>query len=192
MEVDSGAKTGSQLRVLLGAATTVAILAGGWILLVAGLKPHELIVGAVSVGAATLFLYEVKQSDTLDLRFRIADVATGWRVPGYLILDLWVITKVLVLDFLRIERAESHYRVWRFKTSKEDPVQAARRVLATVYTSVTPNSIVVGVDYDQQRILIHQMQPSALTAMQRELGAKPFEEYGVAAQAMVHERGARP
>jgi multisubunit Na+/H+ antiporter MnhE subunit len=191
MAPDRREKAGGGVRNVLGAAMTVAILAGGWILLVAGTKPHELIVGAVSVGAAALFLYQVKRSETLDLRFRVADVATGWRVPGYLVVDVWVITRVLVLDLLRIKRAGSHYRVWRFTTSKESPTQAARRVLATVYTSATPNSIVLGVDYDQQRILIHQMERSKLTVMERDLGAKPFEGHEVAALEMVHKGGTK-
>ncbi len=170
---------------------TVAFLGGGWILLVAGVKPHELIVGAAAVSAAALFLYQVKRSETLDMQFRVADVASGWRVPWYLAIDVWIITKVLVLDLLRIKRAGSHYRVWSFKTSKERPVQAARRALATIYTSATPNSIVVGVDYDQQRILIHQMERSKLTAMERELGAKPFEAHEVTVQETMHKSGTK-
>jgi multisubunit Na+/H+ antiporter MnhE subunit len=191
MAVGKREKPGSGLRTVLGAAMTVVFLAGGWILLVAGMKPHELIVGAVSVGAAAFFLYQVKRSETLEVRFQVADVATGWRVPWYLAVDVWVITRVLVSDLLRIGRAESHYRVWSFKTSKENPVQAARRVLATVYTSATPNSIVVGIDYDQQRILIHQMERSGLTAMQRALGAKPFEQDEGVEKRSLHKNGAK-
>jgi hypothetical protein len=81
--------------------------------------------------------------------------------------------------------------VWGFKTTKEGPVQAARRVLATAYTSATPNSIVVGIDYDQQRILIHQMQRSGLTAMQRALGAKPLEQCDSAMQKRKHKKGGK-
>ncbi|HEX4650348.1 MAG TPA: Na+/H+ antiporter subunit E [Granulicella sp.] len=189
MAADERNVAGSGVRTVLGVAMTVAVMAGGWILLVAGTKPHELIVGAVSVSAAALFLYQVKRSEKLELRFRLADVTTGWRVPGYLAVDIWVITKILVLDLLRIKRTGSHYRVWGFKTSKKSPVLAARRVLATLYTTTTPNSIVVGIDYERQRILIHQMERSRLTATERELGAKPFEADEVAAQDMVHKNG---
>jgi hypothetical protein len=47
---------------------------------------------------------------------------------------------------------------------------------------MTPNSIVVGIDYKQQRVLIHQMERSELTATERELGAKAFDERKVAPQ----------
>jgi multisubunit Na+/H+ antiporter MnhE subunit len=188
MAVDKRKKKGSGLPTGLGTVMTVAFLAGGWILLVAGAKPHELVVGAVSVSVAALFHYQVKRSETLDLRFRVADVATGWRVPGYLAMDVWVVTRILLLHLLRIERAGSHYRVWHFKTSRESPVQAARGVLATVYTSATPNSIVVGIDFDQQRILIHQMERTVLTATERKLGAEPFGECEATVQEMVPKR----
>jgi multisubunit Na+/H+ antiporter MnhE subunit len=166
-------ETFSGARTLLGAAVTLAMMAGIWILLVGGTKPHELITGAASMALAAGFLYKTKRSDTLDLRFRAVDVRTGWRLPGYLASDVWVVTKVLVLDLLQIKPAGSHARVWGFRTSKNQPV------LATAYTSATPNSIVVGVDYERNRILIHQMEPSGLTAMQRELGATSFGEHGL-------------
>jgi multisubunit Na+/H+ antiporter MnhE subunit len=182
MPIDERKLAGSRLHKVLGAAMTVAVMACGWILLVAGTKPHELIVGVVSVSAAALFLYQVKRSETLELRFRLADVITGWRVPGYLVVDVWVIVRILMLDLLRIKRARSHYRVWRFKTAKRRPVSATRGVLATLYTTMAPNSIVVGIDYKQQRVLIHQMERSELTATERELGAKAFDERKVAPQ----------
>ncbi|WP_348269442.1 Na+/H+ antiporter subunit E [Edaphobacter paludis] len=174
-----GPKEAGEERAAFGAVVTLAVMAGIWILLVGGTKPHEMIMGAASMALAAAFLYKTKQSDTLDLRFRAADVAAGWRPPGYLASDVWVLIKVLVLDLLRIKRAETHDRVWGFRTSKNEPVLAARRALATVYTSATPNSIVVGIDYEQNRILIHQMQPSRLTAMQRELGAAAFGQHGL-------------
>jgi hypothetical protein len=172
-------ETVSGARTLLGAAVTLAVMAGIWILLVGGTGPHELITGAASMTLAAGFLYKTKQSDTLNLRFRAEDVRTGWRLPGYLASDVWVVTKVLLFDLLQIKPAGSHARVWGFRTSENEPVLAARRALATAYTSATPNSIVVGVDYEQNRILIHQMLPSGLTAMQRELGATSFGEHGL-------------
>jgi hypothetical protein len=173
-------ETVSGARTALGVMATLGVMTGIWILLVGGTKAHEMIIGAASMALAAAFLYNAKQSDTLDLRFRAVDVTTGWRLPCYLVSDVWVVTKVLVLDLLQIKPAGSYCRVWGFRTSKNGPVLAARRALATAYTSATPNSIVVGVDYEQNRILIHQMRPSGLTAMQRELGATSFGQHGLA------------
>lgn len=154
-------------------ALAVMLMAGEWILLVAGTHLQEMIVGAVSVAAAALFLYFVYVSQSLQMSFRAADILTCWRIPWYLASDAYQITIVLIKDLLSIKRAGSFYRVSGFETSKRDPLLIARRVLATLYTTVSPNSIVIGIDYEQSRMLFHQLERSSIPKMTQELGAKP-------------------
>jgi hypothetical protein len=154
-------------------ALAIAWMAGEWILLVAGTRLHEMMVGAASVAAAGIFLDFVQRSSTLRIKIQPRDLLTGWRVPGYIAVDTWIVLKVLLEDLFSIRRASSLYRVSGFKTSNHDPVLVGRRVLATVYTSVSPNSIVIGIDCEQSRMLVHQVQRSALSAMDKELGARP-------------------
>ena len=167
-DADKSRPTTSKLWVGVG-----LVMAVEWILLVAGIKPHEMIVGAVSIAAAALFLYAVDQSATQRFDFEWSDIATVWRVPAYLISDLYQITVALMRDLRRKGGAGSYYRVCHFKTAKTSPRLVARRVLATAYTSATPNSIVIGIDYDQNRLLMHQVVRSPVTKMAQSLGAKP-------------------
>jgi hypothetical protein len=150
----------------------VTLMAAEWVLLVAGTKLHEMIVGAASIAAAAIFLYAVDRTETQRFGFEWSDVAEGWRVPSYLISDLHQITVALLRDLLGKEKAGSFYRVCHFKTAKASPRLVARRVLATTYTSATPNSIVIGIDYDQNRLLMHQVVRSPVTKMAQLLGAK--------------------
>jgi hypothetical protein len=159
-------------RAIFVAALAVVVMAGGWILFVAGTRLHEMIVGAASVLLSGIFLLAVHKRSPLPLCFRIADLATGWRIPGEILSDVVTITAVLFRDLLGIEKAGSFYRVSGFKTSKEDPVLAARRVLATVYTTTAPNSIVIGIDYTQSRMLFHQLKRSPVSRMTKSLGAQ--------------------
>jgi hypothetical protein len=149
-------------------------MSGEWILFVGGTHLHEMIVGALSIAAAGAFLYSVERTNTSQLRFTIGDVLTCWRVPRYILSDLCDITAVLVRDVLTIQPARSLYRVSRFEADKTDPLLAARRVLATAYTSAAPNSIVIGVDYEQRRMLFHQLKRSSIPKMTKALGASAY------------------
>jgi len=151
----------------------VVLMAGEWILLVAGTHLHEMMVGAASVLVSTLFLYFVYSSDTLHMTFRAADILTCWRIPWYLVSGIYEITAILLKDLLCIRRAGSFYRVSGFKTSKQDSLLLARRVLATAYTTVAPNFIVIGIDYQQSRMLFHQLKRSSIPKMSQKLGAQP-------------------
>jgi hypothetical protein len=168
------------LRTISGGvlALSVIVMAAEWILLVAGTKRDEMIVGALCVIAAGLFLQFVYRAEDQKLDIRLKDLATCWRIPWYILNDAWQITLVLLKDLLGIQRASSFYRVCGFKTAKYDPLLTARRVLATVFTTVTPNSIVIGIDYEQSRMLFHQLVRSRVARTTQELGALPGPEPG--------------
>jgi hypothetical protein len=153
-------------------ALAVLVMAVEWILLVAGLKRDEMIVGALSIVTASTFLYVVYGRETQRLDLRLTDLAACWRIPWYILSDAWVITRVLIKDLLSIQRAGSYFRVCGFRTAKEDPLLVARRVLATAYTTMTPNSIVIGIDYEQSRMLFHQLERSSVSKMTQELGTQ--------------------
>lgn len=150
----------------------VSLMAGEWILLVAGTHVHEMIVGAASVLAAALFLFFVYRANKLHMEFRVKDILSGWRIPWYLASDICEITAIFLKDLLHIKRAGSFYRVSGFKTSYDDPRLVARRVLAIIFTTVSPNFIVIGIDYEQSRMLFHQLERSSVPKMTRGLGAQ--------------------
>lgn len=152
---------------------SVLVMAAEWILLVAGLKRDEMIVGAVCVLAAALFLQLAFRARSQQLDFRLKDLAACWRIPWYIVTGAWEIVLILLKDLLYIKRASSFYRVSGFTTGKYDPLLVARRILATAYTTTAPNFIVIGIDYEQSRMLFHQLERSSVPKMTQELGAQP-------------------
>jgi hypothetical protein len=159
-------------RISAGALTlSVIIMAAEWILLVAGVKRDEMIVGAVSVAVSALFLQFVDRSEEQRLDLRLNDLVQAWRIPWYILSGTWEIMLILLKDLTGIKRASSFYRVSGFKTSKYDPLLVARRVLATAYTTTAPNFIVIGIDYGQSRMLFHQLERSGVPKMTQALGA---------------------
>lgn len=163
----------SQSSSLRATATVAVSLALGWVWLVAGTHLHEMIVGAAVVVVSTLFLLLVRRSQPDVIQLHWKDVAQGWRIPWNVLCDTWVVTLVLFLDLFHLRPAGSYYRVCGFKCSKRDPAIQGRGVLVTIYMTMTPNSIVLGIDPTSSRMLFHQIQRSSVPKMIQALGAKP-------------------
>lgn len=153
-------------------AVVFAISYAMWLLFVGTSAAHELLVGLVMAGLATVFGCFVGRSSRLAAEFRWVDVKQGWRILWYAVVDSWAITEVLLRDLFGGVRAEGVYQVCGYAGSERDPVKVGRAVLMTGYSTATPNSIVIGIDTAQNRMLFHQMQRTEMTEMGRKLGAK--------------------
>jgi hypothetical protein len=154
-------------------AIALPLVALLWILFVGGVRRDEMIAGVGVLLLSGGFLYQVWRTETLNLNFDLKDVVRGWLIPWYLLTDSCVIIAVFAMDLIGIRRAGSFYRVSRLKTRESDPRLVARRVLATFYSTMAPNSIIIGVDPRQNRILFHQLKRSSISTMTQALGAEP-------------------
>ncbi len=165
----ASSKRGTSTVVKVSIATLVA---AGWVLFVAGIHWHEMLVGLGVDIAATMFLVNLCKLAAPSLRLEWRDVIQCWRLPWYVLSDSWQITVVLARDIISAPRAGSYFRVSGFETSKHDQHMRGRTVLATVYTTASPNSIVIGIDPNLSRMLFHQIKRSRVSKMARSLGAQ--------------------
>ena len=143
-----------------------------WVAFVSTTNPHELFVGFFASAATIVFTVFVCRSSSTRLQLRPPDLIQLWRIPWYLLQDSIVVLRVLAKDLLHIQPAGDHYRVCGFDASTHDPVRVARMVLAVASTTATPNSIVLGIDPSQSRMLFHQVERTPVTEMAKALGAK--------------------
>ena len=163
--------SGHRRSFVLSGLFLISVVAS-WILCVGGTRRDEMLVGLGVLFLTSAFVYQVWRIETLHIAFHMSDVIQGWRVPGYVLRDTCVITLVLLRDLIGEDSANSLYRVSELKTVKPNPRQAARQVLITLYTTMSPNSIVIGIDPTQDRILFHQLQRSSITKMDMALGVR--------------------
>lgn len=143
-----------------------------WALFTSGFKAQESLLGVLAaiVSALVYQLIRVKSGRIFEPSLR--DVLEAWRLPWYLLSGSWEIIVVLVQDFFGLEKAGSFYRSVSFRVGdSRDPSQIARRALATAYTTVAPNFIVVGVDAKRKQLLFHQIRKSSVPRMTKNLGA---------------------
>lgn len=146
--------------------------AGLWILLVSGVKPEEMIVGAICTSLTVWFIWYVARKCGMQINFRWIDLLDIRYIPIYIVTGTWEIIRVLALDILRIRPAASLFRAAPFETAHRGATGAGRRVLAVIYTTAAPNFIVFGIDPKTHWLLFHQVKESEVLTMTRRLGTK--------------------
>lgn len=144
-----------------------------WIIFVGTFALHELLLGAIGAALATTglaiidFYYPVRFSPSL------RELLSLWRIPGSLVAGTWKVTAIAANDVLGIRRANSLFSVVRFDAGeKTDPHATARRVLAVVSMTVTPPTIVLGVNTSDQKLLFHELRRSPLPETLKALGVR--------------------
>lgn len=151
---------------------TGILLALGWIGFVGNLHLHEMILGVVVVALCTAFCALIYSCESLPLAIRVRDLLKIWRVPLDIAKDTVIVTRALVADLFTGKRAGSFYRVCGFRSSRRDPVIVGRSALAVMYSTMSPNVIVIGIDASQSKMLFHQISRAEVSNLARSLGAE--------------------
>lgn len=152
---------------LLTSSLLLIIAMGGWLLFAADRSPHELLLG---VGCAVLtYLVSVLAWRQMRLCFSSTFRQAGvlWRLPQFVLADAWKMIVIVIRD-LAGKHPGSCYRVVPFHTARGCK-GISQIILATVYTTVSPNSIVIGVS--RGRLLFHQAERSGVPRLISDLEA---------------------
>ncbi len=144
-----------------------------WIIFVGTFSLHELLIGVLGALLATTGLSIINRSYPARFQPRLMELLSLWRLPGSLVSDTWKILALRAKDLRSIRTANSLFRVVPFRAGeKDDPRATARRVLAVIYTTITPNTVVLGVNTNDQKLLLHQLVRGPVSRMTEDLGAR--------------------
>ncbi|HEX5235503.1 MAG TPA: hypothetical protein VFW25_09245 [Silvibacterium sp.] len=146
----------------------IAASMGCWFLFVATSSSHELWL-AVAFTALTVFLSALAWRHmpvTFSPTFKQA--ITLWRLPWYVLSGSWEMFTILLKDIAG-RHPGSFFRRTPFQTA-DGPEGDAQAVLATAYTTVAPNFIVIGISKGQ--LLFHQVEKSEVPRMIRDIEAQ--------------------
>jgi len=159
-----GKKTSSLVIV-----PAVIVTMGCWVLFTGSFSLHELVLGAAFT-ALTLGVTALAWRN-MGILFSptVRQVFCLWRIPWYVLHDSMEVSMILAKDMLGIREAGSHFRAVTFPSDTEKH-DIARAVLATTGTTMTPSTIVLGVEDDL--LLLHQLQRSSLPKMIADLGVR--------------------
>ncbi len=141
---------------------------GLWFLFVYQLSLTELIAGA---GAAAVTIVGLELSlKVVPLRFQpeLRWLLLMLRLPGTVIRDMGVLVRI----FFRLitgKKIPGLFQVTDFSALGEGPRANARRALAVVFTTVSPNSVVVGIDRKTGLLLFHELEATPVPQILKEL-----------------------
>jgi multisubunit Na+/H+ antiporter MnhE subunit len=143
-----------------------------WLIFVGSFSAHELEIGIIAAVLAVAGTTIIEVQYPSCFAPNVGELLAVWRLPWYLITGTWQIWKVAMLDVLGTP-AKSLFRLVPFDAGDKDDERAvARRVLAVAYTTMTPNSVVLGINTNCQEMLVHEFEPNPVSKMMRRLGAE--------------------
>lgn len=152
---------------------SVPVLFVCWVVFVGTFDEQEMLIGmAVSVVSA-FAICVVEHANEAHFRPRLRDVAQAVFVPWLIVQDTFVIFFAVLRDLVGGKEAGSDFRLAVFEPGDlHDPHDTGRRVIAVAYTTMSPNSIVMGINTLERRMLFHQIEKSSVPTMTKNLGAE--------------------
>jgi multisubunit Na+/H+ antiporter MnhE subunit len=135
-----------------------------WFLFVFQFSVSELLVGAAASALAVLAVQVTLRAVPLCFEPKLRWVAQALRLPGMIAEDLWILLKEMVRRILH-RRSRSMLAVLPFAGSADNCRGSAQRVLALVFVSTSPNSVVLDIDSTTGDMLIHRLQPQTFPAL---------------------------
>lgn len=160
-------------KLALPFALSLPAFYGLWLFFTGTFSLHELEIGTIAALLASSGMVVVAHCYSVPFSPTLKDLLALWRLPWYVVSDMWITLAVAAEDIAGKHRAESIFRVVPFRARGMDaPRATARRVLAVLYSTVAPNSIVLGINANNEQMLFHQIKRSSVPKMTKQLGAE--------------------
>jgi multisubunit Na+/H+ antiporter MnhE subunit len=147
-------KRGRHLAIWSGALVAL------WLALTTTLDVQELVAGALAAAVAAVTAELVRAQGLVRFRPMPRWLVRSRILPRRVLSDSVLLGRVLFRHALRREVASGAFRALGFDPGGDDARSATRRALVIAAISLTPNTIVVGIDRNERLILVHQLAPS--------------------------------
>lgn len=139
-----------------------------WLLFVYQITMPELLAGAAAAALTVVGLETSLKAEPLHFRPKLRWFAELWKLPATILEDLWVLLQTLARHALK-KPSQALFQTTPFRTSGDESHRAGQRCTATVFMSVSPNSVVVDIDTKQDFIMFHQVKASPIPRFVRKL-----------------------
>jgi multisubunit Na+/H+ antiporter MnhE subunit len=149
-----------------------ALLAALWLALVDTVVVPELVAGAVAAAIAATGAVLVRGQRRLLLRPRAAWARHAGGPLRAAVTDLAPLLRALWRRGIRRRRERGRLVEVPYAAVGDDPEAAAHRVFTQALGSLAPNTLVVSVDRERGKLLVHQLVPTRDPAAE----AKPLPE----------------
>ncbi len=132
---------------------------------------QEFAIGVVAAAVGAVGDAIVKSEGLAKFRPRARWILLIFWEPWYVLKGTWLVFSELVrpLGGKRL-RGKSH--AVPFQYGGQDDASAARRAILAAYVTVSPDSIVVGLDPEKHLVLLHQLGTDEIPELARRLGVE--------------------
>lgn len=153
-------------------AISAPILFVFWVVFVGTFSKWELLVGMGVAIVAAVAICVVEHAEDSHFAPRVRDLLQFGFVPWLVLQGSYQILFAAVRDLLGGRKAVSAFRVVRFEAGTlRSPYDTARRVLAVAFTTMTPTTVVLGINLPSNQLLFHEINGSGIPQMTKNLGA---------------------
>jgi multisubunit Na+/H+ antiporter MnhE subunit len=119
-----------------------------WLLFVFQLKASESLVGLIAAGLGATAVEAVRGCEHPHFLPDLRWVLEFRHVPLRILRDSWLLVR-------NLGRPDGRFRTRTFNSGGNDSRSVARRVLSTLYETLPPGSIVIGIDRRRNEMLLH-------------------------------------
>lgn len=127
-----------------------------WLLLAGSVGGGEALVGALFAFPCAVLATGLRKAEVIPFYPDHVWLKKGPRVVWGTFRDTWLLTVHLFRTLKRVEH-EGKFIALERHWKKGDPEAARERAWITLGMSATPNTVVVGIDAEHGRILLHQL-----------------------------------
>jgi len=159
------------LKAVVFSSVEFLFLFGLWMLFVSQTPRAELVAGIIAAAIGAVADGVVKAKRFAKFRPRLKWFWLFAWEPWYVLTGSAAIFWALARRLMG-KRSEAQFRVVPFRAGGNDPESAARRALAITLTTVSPETIVVGIDRERDLMLLHLIAPASTPKIARPLGAQ--------------------
>ncbi|HEX3658374.1 MAG TPA: hypothetical protein VHV55_21470 [Pirellulales bacterium] len=143
-----------------------------WLLLVSKLTVEELLAATVAAALACIGIRVFQNADRTPFYPTMTMLLQSWRIPGDLLRGAWAVFDGLARYLVTRRAPPGALRAVQLDPGQpDDPKANARRALIISYTTLTPNTVVMGFVPDEGLMLCHQFVPSDELAIAQALEA---------------------
>jgi multisubunit Na+/H+ antiporter MnhE subunit len=145
-------------RGLVMSLLGLALTGGFYLLLIDTVSSPELYAGAVValLGAGILLL--AREHGSVEPAFSIRWWLRVGRVLRRAPVETLIVSRVALQQLVDPKRSRGAFRAIPFEPGGHSGPDAGRRAVAEALGSLTPNTIVVGIDPERKLLLVHQLQ----------------------------------
>lgn len=130
-----------------------------WLIVTDTLSLAELLTGAGAAALAATVAEVAQHQAATHIRIRIEWAAKALRLPASVATDTVIVFGALVRMVRRGEAPASRFVEWPAAGGDDTPEGVTRRALLVAGRSVSPNTLVLGVDRERDTMVVHELVP---------------------------------